>query len=415
MNYKKSLKYLNSFINYEKTPPLSHAELNLERMHAMLGAIDYCEGKFFPILIAGTVGKGSSGFFLEQILKASKISCGFYHSPHVDNIRERIRINGEMVSEKKWSSALSFLFRKLKKNPISKQLGKPTFFEIMTLLAIKVFTEEGLKIGIFEIGMGGRLDATNVLDAPLCILTKIDFDHQAFLGKTLTAIAREKAGIIKSARVVVCAPQKKEVLKVFKDAVRKNGSKIIWAKATSFQPGLSGEFQKQNAGNAIVAAQALKKYFEFKISKTAIKQGAQKSDWSGRLEKVSYQGRKMILDAAHNPAGCYKLAAFLKTAQVKPSWIIFGALQDKDSGTMLKILSKLKTLLIVTPVQNPRSKTAKALNSEAAKKFDRIVSVQNSRQALMCAFEQTKRGETILVTGSFYLVGEIRQMIRNSK
>lgn len=411
MNYKQSLSYLNSFINYEKTPPASHAELNLERMRHGLEVLGHPENNFFPILIAGTVGKGSTGYFLEQILESAQISSGFYHSPHIDDIRERIRVRGEMLPEKKWAAALTQIQKLLKQKPFPKKLGIPTFFEMLTLLAIWIYAQEGLRAGIFEIGMGGRLDATNILNAPLCVLTRIDFDHQAFLGNTLTAIAREKAGIIKSARVVVAMPQDSKVIRVFKSALSKK-ARLIISKPISFQPGLLGEFQKQNAGAAAFAARALRDQFDFSISENAVHSGLRQSAWAGRLEKVRVKSREIMMDAAHNPAGCRELVKVLSGMKKKPSCLLFSALRDKKSAEMLQILAALQVPVIVTPLKHPRTKQLANLAAEAEAFFDRIVPAKDTKHALQLLMKNTKPGALSVVTGSFYLLGEVRKSLR---
>lgn len=429
MNYAQALQYLNSFVNYEKTPPKSHAELNLERMRYGLALLDHPEENFFPVLIAGTVGKGSTGFLLEQIFKASKTSVGYYHSPHVADIRERIRINGEMVSEKIWAAGLTDIQKRIKQNPLPKKLtrfnnvltrhpraggdlGQFTYFEILTLLAIKIFSDSGLQAGIFEIGMGGRLDATNVLDAPVCILTKIDFDHEQFLGKTIAKIAAEKAGIIKNAPFVVSCPQQQDAMRVIKKAIAGHPCKLITAKPVPFQPGLLGEFQKQNAGNAATAAKILRDYFLFPLTKKNIQTGLRAKKWPGRIEIISYKKRKIILDAAHNPAGCYALIKFMKKENIRPAIILFGALRDKKSPAMLKELAVLRAPAVMSSLQNPRSKSAHELAQEASGVFDTIFIADKVRKGFQLSLQKTRPGDSIVVTGSFYLVGEVSKWIK---
>ena len=421
MNYSQAIKWLNGFINYEKTPPKSHAELNLERMRYGLEVLNHSAGKkdqpaadvnFFPILIAGTVGKGSTGFFLEQILRSAKISCGFYHSPHIDDIRERIRVDGKMLPEKKWAAEIAAIQKLLRQKPFPKKLGQPTYFEILTLLAIQIFSKKNLRAGIFEIGMGGRLDATNVLNAPLCILTRVDLDHQAFLGNTLRKIAREKSGIIKSAPVVVSAPQEKSVMKVFRTTAPQKGRLQI-ARPTVFQPGLSGKFQKQNAGNAALAAQMLREKFYFNLQSAAIKKGLKANGWPGRLDAQLFQKRKIMMDAAHNPAGCRELIASLRQLKAKPVCLLFSALRDKDSAAMLKILSVLKIPVIVTSVHHARTKSLANLAAEAEAFFDKIIPARDTAQGLELLMRNTAAGKTALVTGSFYLLGEFRKILND--
>ncbi len=414
MNYKESLRYLNSFINYEKTPPKSHAELNLERMRHGLDALSHPETNFFPVLIAGTVGKGSTGFFLEQILQSSKISAGFYHSPHIDDIRERIRVRGEMLSEKKWAEGVTQIQKLLRQKPFPEKSGTPTFFEMLTLLAIWIFAEQKIRIGIFEIGMGGRLDATNILEAPLCILTRIDFDHQAFLGNTLSKIAREKAGIIKSASVVVAEPQNTDILQIFRKTLSKQGRLII-SKPVSFQPGLNGAFQKKNAGNAQAAAKILAEQFDFSVKTKDIKKGLSQKIWPGRIEVCRSGKRQFLMDAAHNPVGCEALVQTLAGMKKKPAYILFSVLRDKDSVAMLKALSQLNIPIIVAPLKHARSKKLADLAAEAEAYFDRVIPSKNSAHALEILKKMVRPAERVLVTGSFYLLGEIRKTLKTAQ
>ncbi len=412
MNYQQALKYLNSFINYEKVVPKSHAQFNLERMRHGLEALGHPDKGFFPILIAGTVGKGSTGYFLEQILLQSKISCGFYHSPHIDTIRERIRVGGEMLSEKEWAGAVGEIQKIFKAKPFPKKTGAPTFFEMLTLLAIWIFSKRGLRIGVFEIGMGGRLDATNVLEAPLCVITKIDLDHQAFLGNTIAKIAREKAGIIKRARFTVLASQAEAAAKKIRQIAAKQKSRLVIAKPVAFQPALAGEFQKQNAGNAAAAARILKEQFDFSISENDIRSGLAQKKWAGRVETVAWQGRKLIMDAAHNPAGCRELVATIQKMKQKPKALLFSALRDKDSAAMLKVLSVLKLSVIVSEVGHPRAKKLADLAAEAEAFFDRITPVKNANQALTLLKQSLRKGGSAVITGSFYLLSEVRALLR---
>ncbi len=412
MNYQQSLKYLNSFINYEKVVPKSHAQFNLERMRHGLEALGHPDNDFFPILIAGTVGKGSTGYFLEQILLQSKISCGFYHSPHIDTIRERIRVGGEMLSEKEWAKAVSEIQKVIQAKPFPKKMGAPTFFEMLTLLAIWLFSKRGLRIGVFEIGMGGRLDATNILEAPLCVITKIDLDHQAFLGNTIAKIAREKAGIIKRARFTVLASQGEAAEKKIRQIAAKQKSRLVIAKPVAFQPALTGEFQKQNAGNASAAARILKEQFDFSISEKDIRCGLAQKKWAGRVETVAWQGRKLIMDAAHNPAGCRELVSTVQKMKQKPKALFFSALRDKDNAAMLEALSVLKVPVIVSAVDHPRAKKLADLAAEAEAFFDRIIPAKNTEQALSLLKQSFRKGESAVITGSFYLLSEVRALLR---
>ena len=218
MTYSQSLNYLNSFLNLERIIFTPNNRLwNLERMELLLKWFSHPEKSFFPVLIAGTKGKGSTGFFLESILIEAGIRTGFYSSPHLEDPRERIRIQGRMISKKVWCKGVEAIRRVLKKYSVSPLRMPPrfekeimrgvTYFEILTLLAALLFKKAGIKAGIFEVGMGGRLDATNALGAKVVILTPVHLDHEAILGGTIAKIAVEKAAVVHKGSEVVLSPQ----------------------------------------------------------------------------------------------------------------------------------------------------------------------------------------------------------------
>ncbi len=275
MNYFQSFRYLNSFTNLEKLAQFpKNSFFNLKRMEHLLKISGHPEKNFFPILIAGTTGKGSTGFFLESILKANGIQTGYYHSPHVEGPRERVRVQGAMASPKLWAEELSAIQKLLHKKPLPETWGVLTYFEILTFLAILVFAKEDVKVGIFEVGLGGRLDATNVLKAPVVILTPIHLDHEAFLGKTIAKIAAEKAAIIKPKGHVVIGKQCPEAFRVIRGVVKRNKGTLRKAKPVFGIPlGLAGDFQNWNAGVALKAAETLHKYFNFSIAAEQSRKG----------------------------------------------------------------------------------------------------------------------------------------------
>lgn len=409
MNYSQSLDFLESFANLEKLSQLpENSFFNLKRMEHLLAAAGHPEKKFLPVLITGTTGKGSTGFFLESILRANHIPVGFYHSPHVEDVRERIRIDGKMASGKLWAKGLPDIRRLLTKRPLPSRLGVLTYFEIMTFLAILLFAKTKRQIGIFEIGLGGRLDATNVLKAPLVILTPIHLDHEAFLGNTIAKIAREKAGIIKKGCNVVTVPQAPEARAEILKTVRAQKARLFEsAPYQKGRTGLAGDFQKMNAGAAVQAARILRLMFGFRIDPATYSQALSSGNWPGRMECFRKFGRKFILDGAHNPISIKRSADSLKG-----SWVIFGAMQDKNSKAMLKILAKRFRKVIVTRVRSARAKPVAALIQEAKNLFKCVLPAQNIGEAVRLSRSVTGRGETIVVTGSFYLVGEARKFLR---
>jgi len=404
-------------------------------MEHLLRISRHPEKKFFPILIAGTTGKGSTGFFLESILKANGIQTGYYHSPHVETPRERIRIQGAMASSRLWAEGLLTIRNLLSKNPLPGRLGVLTYFEILTFLAIWIFAKTGVRIGIFEIGLGGRLDATNVLKAPLVILTPIHLDHEAFLGNTIAKIAAEKAAIIKSRNHVVIGKQSPEALRVILGAVKKNRGTLWKARPVSgVTLGLAGSFQKQNAGVALKVAEILQRYFHFQIIPERIRQGLKYQNWKGRMEAFQQHGRRFILDGAHNPISTKGLIMSLRGAATEERrrgnlaryrllrcarndekkrnlWLVFGAMNDKNSREMLRILSGFFSKIILTGIDGNRAKTVSMLLDEAKGLFKCMLPAQNIREAFELVRKVSSTGDSVVVTGSFYLVGEARKVL----
>ena len=413
MNYSHALRYLNSFTDLEKLARFpTNSFFNLRRMEHLLKISGHPEKKFFPILIAGTTGKGSTGFFLESILTANGLRAGYYHSPHVEDPRERIRVGGTMASPKLWAEGLSTIQRLLRKSPLPGKLGVLTYFEILTFLAIWVFAKTGVAVGIFEIGLGGRLDATNILKAPLVILTPIHLDHEAFLGNTIAKIAAEKAAIIKPKGHTVTGKQFPEALRVIRGTVARSQGSLWKATPVSGIPiGLAGDFQKRNAGTALKASTILKKHFHFPIDTERSKKGLQTGGWKCRMESFHRGGRRFILDGAHNPLSVKNLVGSLEILKVRDPWLVFGAMMDKNSRTMLKELSHYFSRVILTGIAGNRAKPVAMLLEESKGLFKCVLTAQNAGEALELSGKAASAGATVVVTGSFYLVGEARRIL----
>lgn len=406
-------------------------------MRILLDWFDHPEKSFFPILIAGTKGKGSTGFFLESILVAAKIPAGFYSSPHLEDPRERIRINGSIISKAEWIRGVKAIRRILSKHrchPDSERSGGEgsprsfvrhrtdgglrmtpateeimagvTYFEILTLLAFLSFQKAGVRVGIFEVGMGGRLDATNVLNARLAILTPIHLDHQEFLGHTIAKIAAEKAAIIRLGANVIMSPQLPEARQVIESFARKQKAKLWPVRPVNFSVGLEGEYQRMNAGAAVAAA----RFLALKPSRRAL----QKSDWPGRFE--IFKGHPtFILDGAHNPASIAALTTHLKKKFPRNnSLLIFGTSRDKDSVSMLKILSGFFYSVIITRSQSPRSQEIGTLLGQARGRFRRMIAAGTVLEAIRLAKSMTAPSAKVIITGSFYLIGEARGIIKGN-
>lgn len=430
MRYAESIDYLNSFLNLERITYLpDNRRWNLDRMFTLLRWFDHPEKSFFPLLIAGTKGKGSTGFFLESILKEARVPAGFYSSPHLEDPRERIRIGGRIVSKSKWAAGLRTIHSVLNSyvgagSPRPQQgaetaplhrIGQFTYFEIMTLLAMILFEDAGVRIGIFEVGMGGRLDATNVLNARLAVLTPIHLDHEAFLGNTIAQITREKAAIIRPKSWVVMSPQRQAALREIKRKAARSKAHVVAARPVkTYAVGLSGDFQKTNAGAALQAARLLQKEFGFPVSEGAIRRGLLAHDWPGRFE--TFKGRpSFLLDAAHNPASTQALVKNLKRLYPKKrSILIFGVSREKKFQKMLAALSDFFSRIILTPIPTPRSQEISLLLKEARRSFRQIFPVGSVKEALRLANKIVSGDSLVVLTGSFYLLGEARSLLRHA-
>jgi dihydrofolate synthase/folylpolyglutamate synthase len=414
MTYDDSLRYLDSFLNLERMIYHSDNRLrNLERMRFLIGIFGHPEKHFFPVLIAGTKGKGSTGFFLQSILNASGIPAGFYSSPHLADPRERIRVGGKVIPMGLWVRTLVRIRAVLRRVKVPKGLGDFTYFEVMTLLAMLVFEEAGMKVGIFEVGMGGRLDATNVLDARLNLLTPIEMDHEQILGDTIEKIAREKAAIIRTGAVTVFSPQRHPAARrIFAGRCRRLNAHLIPARPfRKFPLKLRGDFQEMNAGAACKAAEVMRETYGFKISAAGVRRGLRAWDWPGRFETVP--GRpELLLDGAHNPASIAVLVRNMKAIYPgRETLLIFGASRDKRSDQMLLELSRFFPSVILTRIPNPRSHDIGRLLAQARGLFRNIYAVGSVKAALELVKTLAGKQTLAVATGSFYLLGEIKKVI----
>ena len=415
--YQQALFFLNSFLNLEQVPKPESRLWNLKRMRELLGIFHHPEKGKFIVLIAGTKGKGSTGYFLSEILRQSGLKVGFYHSPHLEEPRERIWMGGKPVSRSDFAKGLLQMKRRLKivggrsHAPLQKRY---TYFEILTLLAALLFKEKKVQIAVFEVGMGGRLDATRVLPAQLFILTPIHYDHEAFLGNTLAEIAHEKAAILRPDCQVVVAPQKGEAGQVIRQTAHKKRCKICppLPLKKDDHVGLLGDFQKGNAAMALRAATLLRDKHRFPLTQEGMRKGLASNRWPGRMELL--KGRpSILLDGAHNPYAIATLCRNLKRLFPKQRKIlIFGTSRDKKSERMFPQLSKLFEICILTRSRSPRAKELGRLLTEAKGQFRFVLPAPFPEDALALARKLARPQDLIVVTGSFYLIGELRRPCR---
>jgi len=417
MNYPDSVRFLYALGNEVTT-----AKLGLERIAALLEALDRPQQACRIVHVAGTNGKGSTCAMIESGLRAAGHRTGLFTSPHLVEPTERIRIAGCPVSAMRFATAFDQVHACAETLLRQERIDlHPTYFETVTAMALLLFREDGVEFAVLEVGLGGRLDATNVVVPELSVITPVDFDHEAFLGKSLASIAAEKAGILKPGVPAIFAPQRPEAeavlvaraaqlgvpvthsaaLPISGIALHATGSDFTWAGAPVHCP-LPGEHQIDNAVTAIAALARLA------IPLEAIRQGIAQTVWPGRLERISTHP-EIILDGAHNPAGARALAAYLdRFYDPGRVWLIYGAMRDKAVAEMAAILfPRARHVIVTAPAQT------RALRPESIRDLsdhDSIEVAPNLAAALARA-AQAAPGDAIFITGSLFLVGEARALL----
>ncbi|HTZ97197.1 MAG TPA: folylpolyglutamate synthase/dihydrofolate synthase family protein [Terriglobales bacterium] len=423
-------------LGHELAQTPSH-KFDLAHMRVLLGALDHPEKRFPSVLVAGTNGKGSTAATLASILQVSGLRTGLYTSPHLVRINERIRVNGNQISDDDFG-----LFHELVERTAQRLVEEgelpwhPSFFETLTAIAFEYFSQNKLDIAVLEVGMGGRLDATNVVEPRLSIITDISLDHQKFLGNTIAEIAREKAGIIRPGGVVVTLPQMPEANDVIGNTILDLNARAVNAvpyvppvspsanlsSSYPLQVGdeqiivespLQGRHQLRNVALAIAAAEELRSQ-GFPVTAKTIEMGIRETHWPGRFQVLpaTPDHPEYVFDVAHNPAGAWALRSAL-TAHYdgRPLTFIFGAMRDKDIREMTEILFPLADRVIVTCADNPRSATGEEIKEAAIRTSTQIEAVPNVAAALRQAAALAGSQRVVVVTGSIYIVGEAMQLL----
>ncbi len=420
--YKQICHELNRRV--DKTTNLSVNENDLQMIKEILTSLSNPEKKFKVIHLAGTNGKGSTAIFIAEILREAGYKVGLYTSPHLAEYTERIKINNEQIKKKVFCYNINLVLKREKFLRL-----KLSGFEILTVAAFLFFADENCEIVVLETGLGGRLDATNVIDDVLAVvLTTIDFDHANFLGNTLTKIADEKCGIIKNNCKVISYKQQNEVDKIIKKKVNKKNSqlnivnfnKILLKKNTLteqvFDFGvyknltiqLIGKYQLQNAALAITAIEEIVKSGKLKISEKDITNGLNNARWPGRLEIISFNPI-IILDGAHNSQGIKSLAEFLSENFLnKKIYLLFGMLVNKNYIEAIKILAPLIYKAATVTVSNNLGLSRNKLTKQFLKNSKEAISFCKISQAVNWLREQVEKDELIVVCGSLYMLNEVR-------
>ncbi len=445
MNYKQAITYLESFIDYERRaqPPL-RSPFRLDRMRALLSSLGPTHELFKSVHIAGTNGKGSTAAMTASILAEAGLKTGLYTSPHLITFRERIRVNGKMITEKETAAVVSTIKDALSERP--PEGGSPSFFEVYTSACFLFFADQKVDFAVVETGLGGRLDATNVIIPELCVLTPIGMDHTRELGNTLGEIALEKCGIIKKGVPLITAGQEEEAREVILRAAAEKGSALtevlpegsrgksgpadrtFFIKTRHSSPtgnvfslitdektydelesGLNGRQQAVNGGLAAAAAISLG------IKEKAVRQGLKKALLPGRLQYIP--GKKpVLLDGGHNPPAARNLAEYL-SSHFKNSKVIlvFGVSQDKDYEAIAREIFPGADKVILTRSSNPRAAPPEMLAEKLAGYAADMDVVPAPEQAMERALEESGEQGLVCVAGSFFLVGEILELMRKRK
>ncbi len=452
-------------LGHELANAPSH-KFDLAYMRVLLEALNHPELRFPGVLIAGTNGKGSTAATLASILRASGLRTGLYTSPHLVRINERIRINGTEISDDEFALLHDVVDRTAERLVEEGELPwHPSFFEMLTAIAFEYFAQNKVEIAVLEVGMGGRLDATNVIEPRVSVITDISLDHQKFLGNTVAEIAREKAGIIRPGGVVVTLPQLPQANDVIGNTIIDLGAQGVSAvpyvppvspgsgeylmrerhelsesaakqgknatqhgrdaflvsryplqvmgKQILAETSLVGRHQLRNIALAIATAEVLS-HQGFTITPEAIERGIRETSWTGRFQVIPAEGNapEYVLDVAHNPAGAWALRSALSTCYGdRPLTFIFGAMRDKAISEITEILFPLAERVIATRADNPRSATPDEIREAAARTATDIEEATDVASALERARSLAGPGGIVVITGSIYIVGEAMRIV----
>ncbi len=384
------------------------------------------------IHIAGTNGKGSTASMLDSILRVSGFRTGLYTSPHLERINERIRIGGEDISEEKFAAAWTRVEAVIESLLASGKLAAhPTYFECITALAFVAFAEASVNFAVYEVGLGGRLDATNIVEPQVAVITSVDFDHESFLGYSIEEIAAEKAGIIKTGAWVASSVERPEARAVIRARCHEVGARLVevddaWqvevtgasggcyraiarspVSKITLEPSLAGRFQIRNALAAATAAQLLAER-GFPVRDEAIEQGIHSARWPGRLERLQ-EHPTVFLDGAHNPSGATQLLAFWKeNLQGHRILLVYGAMRDKAVDEIAGLLFPAADLVILTQPLQPRAISAPLLAEMTGHLAKSSLVIPDPAEALRHALDIASPDDAIFATGSLYLVGDLR-------
>jgi dihydrofolate synthase / folylpolyglutamate synthase len=389
-------------------------KFGLENMHRLVAQLDHPERHFKSIHIAGTNGKGSVTAMVAHALHAAGYASARYTSPHLERLEERYVIRGQPVDTATLRETVGTVRHAVETIQLQDAEFSPTFFECATAAAFALFRRLRVEIAVVEVGLGGRLDATNVIDPVVTAITSIDYDHEALLGTTLQAITGEKAGIIKQRVPVVIgrlAPESEAV--VIETAAGQQApvtvAAAIPATWENVRPALKGAHQRANVAVAIAVLERLRE-LGLPVPESAIRAGVEEVSWPGRLEHVEHEGGSYLLDAAHNPAGAQALASYLSEIEWSDAALVFGAMHDKKVIGMLGYLLPVVSSIVCTAAPTPRTESPERLATIAKELSSVPVHVEpDPVRALALARRLSPR---VVIAGSIFLLGAVRGILR---
>ena len=435
MDYRGSIDRLLSLVDHERATlvgPRQKVIYDLRRMEALLERLGDPQGQARTVHVAGTKGKGSTAAFCDAALHAAGYRTGFYSSPHLHSFRERIRRNTQPVTKAEFAGLVEQVWPHLEWVSQHSGLGRVTLFEIMTAMGFHCFAGAGVDFQTIEVGLGGRLDATNVVRPDVAVITSISRDHTAILGDSLAQIASEKAGIVKPGAVVVVAPQSEEVLPVIDAACRRMdarpvhvGADVTWEGGAADSEGqclrvrgrldeyelripLLGSYQMENAATAVAALEALREQGHA-IPADAIRRGFAGTAWPCRMEVLS-RSPLVVADGAHN---LYSIDALLESLPRYLSYrrlvLVAGFSRDKSVAEMVRRLAEARPLVFATGSRHPRSLAPRVVAARFQALGTAAVEVPTPEQALTEALEVAGPEDLVLATGSLFLAAEVRE------
>ncbi len=399
MNKKQAMDFLDNLQG-------KGIKLGLERIEDFLKFVGNPENKFKSVHISGTNGKGSTATMIERILRQAGYKTGLYTSPHLVSFNERIRINGKEISD---GNLLKLIIKV--KHEMDKSGIELSYFEFVTAMAFEYFANSGVEIAVVEVGMGGRLDATNVIIPLVSVITNVAIEHEQFLGNTVAQIAEEKAGVIKEGVPVVTAAQNEDVLHIIRRACKEKESHLSIVQRPLLEGvGMKGFFQKWNAALAVAAVKQLK-LDGFIVEKQAVEEGLSLAKIAGRFDIIK-EKPVVVLDCAHNPACCVVLAgAFRDEFPDKKALLVFGASDGKNVMAMAERLVPISKKVFVTGAKYRAMDVEKLamVFKVFGVEVEQVNSVENAvKKAISCA----KKDNVVLVTGSCFVVGEALNFLK---